>query len=68
MNNMYDVQQLLKRYGIIIYTGKRMSDLQLMEIEVAELFKNQLITSEEYIKIKRVLHKELSNYKRRINR
>lgn len=68
MNRMYDVQQLLKRFGIIIYTGKRISDLQLMEIEIKELFKAHLISQEEYIKAKQVLRKEMrSSFRRKAN-
>lgn len=68
MNRMYDVQRLLKRFGIIIYTGKRISDLQLMEIEIKELFKAHLISQEEYIKAKQVLRKEMrSSFRRKAN-
>ena len=31
MKNLYDVQQFLKRFGIIIYVGKRLYDAGLME-------------------------------------
>ena len=29
MKNLYDVQQFLKRFGIIIYVGKRLYDIEL---------------------------------------
>ncbi|NAP01271.1 DUF910 family protein [Halomonas sp. MG34] len=32
MKTIYDVQQLLKRYGSFVYTGDRLGDLELMEI------------------------------------
>jgi len=65
MNNMYDVQQLLKRFGTFIYTGNRESDLELMSLEVFELYKAKLISSEKFIKIKHVINKELTSYQRR---
>ena len=34
MNTLYDVQQLLKSFGIFIYVGDRTADLELMEAEV----------------------------------
>lgn len=48
MKTVYDVQQLLKKFGIYIYIGDRLGDLELMELEIAELYKNQLITVEQY--------------------
>lgn len=38
MKNLYDVQQFLKRFGIIIYVGKRLYDIELMKIELASLW------------------------------
>jgi len=43
MKTVYDVRNILKRYGIFIYTGNRTGDLDLMEAEVRELYKAQLI-------------------------
>lgn len=65
MNNMYDVQQLLKRFGIIIYTGNRVGDLELMKIEARELFENHLITAKDYAKIMVILQKEIRQSKKR---
>ena len=31
MRTIYDVQQLLKRFGTIIYIGDRLADLELIE-------------------------------------
>ena len=30
MKTFYDVQQFLKRFGIIVYMGKRLYDIELM--------------------------------------
>jgi len=48
MKTIYDVQQLLKKYGTIIYVGDRLADLELMEEEVKELYKAQLIDTKDY--------------------
>lgn len=59
MKTMYDVQQLLKRFGTFIYTGDRLSDLQLMQIELKELYKNELIDPKDYSVAKMVLMGEI---------
>ncbi|UFT97777.1 YqgQ family protein [Radiobacillus kanasensis] len=48
MKTIYDVQQLLKKYGTIIYIGDRMADLQMMEDEIKELYQSQLVETEEF--------------------
>ncbi|PLT34711.1 YqgQ family protein [Bacillus sp. V5-8f] len=47
MNTIYDIQQFLKRFGTIIYTGDRIADLELMEAEIKELYRSQLIETKE---------------------
>lgn len=48
MNEVYDVQQLLKQFGIFIYTGDRLADLEMMRLELKELHELKLIDSEQY--------------------
>ncbi|MFD2679999.1 YqgQ family protein [Bacillus seohaeanensis] len=48
MNSIYDIQQLLKKYGTVIYIGKRLYDLQLMEDELKELYQSQLVDPKEF--------------------
>ncbi|BDG46522.1 MULTISPECIES: YqgQ family protein [Parageobacillus] len=48
MKTVYDVQQLLKRFGTIIYVGDRLADLELMEEELKELYRSQLIDVKDY--------------------
>jgi uncharacterized protein YqgQ len=48
MKTIYDIQQLLKRFGTIIYVGNRVADLELMEEEVKELYDRQFIDRNEY--------------------
>jgi uncharacterized protein YqgQ len=48
MKTIYDIQQFLKRYGTIIYIGERVADLELMEMELKELYQSQLIEPREF--------------------
>lgn len=45
---MLDVRKLLKRFGIFIYTRDRKGDLDLMEMEISELYHNNMIQQIEY--------------------
>ncbi|HLR74477.1 MAG TPA: YqgQ family protein [Virgibacillus sp.] len=60
MKTMFDVQQLLKRFGIFIYTGDRLSDLELMGIEIDALHESTLLTHNEYMLAKLILKKEIT--------
>lgn len=44
MKDLYDVMQLLKTYGTIIYTADFISDLDLMESDVRDLYDHDFIT------------------------
>lgn len=48
MKTIYDIQQFLKKFGIIIYVGDRVADLELMEAELKELYQAQLIETKDY--------------------
>ncbi|MTH52415.1 DUF910 family protein [Bacillus mangrovi] len=48
MKTVYEVRQLLKKYGTIIYIGDRVSDLELMEEEVRQLYEMKLIEAREF--------------------
>lgn len=48
MKTMIDIYDLLKRFGIYIYTGDRLGDLKLIEDEVKELYKTCLLESNDY--------------------
>lgn len=58
MKTLYDVQQLLKRFGIIVYLGKRLYDIELMMIELKSLYDNGLIEREEYLTAELILRRE----------
>ncbi|KKE80631.1 YqgQ family protein [Oceanobacillus caeni] len=60
MKTVFDVQQLLKRFHTFIYTGDRIGDLELMEMEVVDLHKLEFISNEDYIQARLILKKEKS--------
>lgn len=48
MKSIYDIQQYLKKFGAIIYIGDRIADLELMESEIHELYRSQLMDVRDY--------------------
>jgi uncharacterized protein YqgQ len=48
VKSFFEVQQLLKNYGTIIYTGDKELDYQLMEDELRELYNSKLISIEQF--------------------
>lgn len=58
MKTLYDVQQLLKRFGIYVYVGKRLYDIEVMKIELEKFYENQLITKDDYLKAELILRRE----------
>ena len=58
MKTLYDVQQLLKRFGIYVYVGKRLYDIEVMKIKLEKLYENQLITKDDYLKAELILRRE----------
>lgn len=65
MKSFYDVQQLLKRFGTIIYTGERLGDIELMEMEIDELKKLELIDQAVYMQVKLILRNERTKERKR---
>lgn len=58
LSDLTYVQDILKRFGIIIYTGNRIDDVVLMELELNDLFEWKLISDEEFLKSKAILSRE----------
>lgn len=58
MKTMWDVQQLLKRYGIFVYVGDRLADLELMEAELKDLYKSQLLEVKDFQQAVLILRRE----------
>ena len=58
MRILYDVQLLLKRFGIYVYVGERLWDIEMMSIELKSLKDSGLIEDDVYIPAALVLRKE----------
>lgn len=58
MKTLYDVQQLLKHYGIYIYIGKRKWDIEMMGIELDSLYRADILDLKTYQQAKQVLVSE----------
>ena len=58
MRTLYDVQMLLKRFGVYVYVGRRLWDIELMQIELKSLNEEGLIEDDVYIPAALVLRKE----------
>lgn len=55
---MYDVLQLLKKYHIFIYTGNRDADLDLMEMELEELYDAKIVPEKDFIQAQLLIRRE----------
>lgn len=58
MKTLYDVQQLLKRFGIYVYIGKRLYDIEVMKLELEKLYENGLIDETDYLTAELILRRE----------
>lgn len=58
MKTLYDVQQLLKHYGIYIYIGKRKWDIEMMGIELDSLYRSDILDLKTYQSAKQILTSE----------
>ena len=58
MKTLYDVQQLLKRFGIYVYICKRLYDIEVMKLELEKLYENGLIDKTDYLTAELILRRE----------
>ena len=58
MKTLYDVQHLLKQFGVVVYLGKRLYDIEMMKIELEALYKSALIDKENYLIAEMILRRE----------
>jgi uncharacterized protein YqgQ len=63
LKTIYDIQQLLKKYGTIIYIGDRIADLELMEEEMKQLYQSNLIEPKDYQMAILLLRQEVQRLK-----
>ncbi|PTI28724.1 DUF910 domain-containing protein [Mammaliicoccus vitulinus] len=49
MENLYDVQQLLKKFGYIIYFKNEEDRLEMMEQEIKSMYQSMLIDKDTFL-------------------
>lgn len=68
MKNLYDVMQLLKKYGTYIYTKDRLSDAMLMEDEVRELYNAGVLDLKDFQMAILILRQEAAKHNDHLNK
>lgn len=58
MRTLYDVQQLLKRFGSYVYLGKRLWDIEMIGVELDSLYQAGMLDLKVYQTAKSVLTRE----------
>ncbi|MFC6207981.1 MULTISPECIES: YqgQ family protein [Levilactobacillus] len=58
MKTLYDVQQLLKQFGIYVYIGKRLWDIEVMALELDHLRQARVVDDKTFVQAKIVLTHE----------
>ncbi|MBF4500206.1 YqgQ family protein [Savagea sp. SN6] len=60
LNEMYDVQQLLKQFNIFVYFGDQEADCILMQSELKDLFDSGMLEREDYIRAAAIVRQRLN--------
>ena len=60
MQTFYDLQQFLKSFGILIYMKDRKHTLSMIEYEVRELRRLELISKEEFLRAMAIIKHEIN--------
>ena len=60
MQTFYDLQQLLKSFGILIYMKDRKHTFSMVEYEVRELRRLELISKEEFLRAMAIIKHEIN--------
>lgn len=63
INNFYDVLQLLKRYGFIIYFKDKEDMYEMMQQEIRSLYNYDLLTNEECLKCILIINQRRNEHK-----
>ena len=63
INNFYDVLQLLKKYGFIIYFKDTEDMYEMMQQEIRSLYNYDLLTNEEYLKCILIINQRRNEHK-----
>ena len=62
MKSIIDVRKLLTKYGAFIYVGDKKADLELMEDEIRELYRSNVLDASEFQSAMIILKSELAKY------
>lgn len=65
MKTILDIRNILKQYGSFIYTGDRLRDLMMMEDEIRELYKSQVIDPKEFQSALLIIRNEIKKEEER---
>ena len=58
MKSLYDVQQLLEKYGVLVHVGKRIWDIEFMAIELDNIRHAGVLDEHTYMIAKLILQRE----------
>lgn len=61
INNFYDVLQLLKKFGFIIYFKDKNDMYEMIEQEIKSLYDYKLLTNDEYLKCILIINQRRMN-------
>ncbi|GGH97871.1 MULTISPECIES: YqgQ family protein [Mammaliicoccus] len=56
MENLYDVQQLLKKFGYIIYFKNEEDRLEMMEQEIKSMYQSMLIDKDTFLQARLIIN------------
>lgn len=56
INTFYDVQQLLKKFGFIVYFKDKEDMYEMMEQEIKSLFNIGLISKDDFLKCQLIIN------------
>lgn len=60
INTFYDVQQLLKNFGFIVYFKDKADMYEMMEQEIKSLYNIGLISKDDYLKCRLIINQRKS--------
>ncbi|MBL7565183.1 YqgQ family protein [Staphylococcus saccharolyticus] len=63
INNFYDVLQLLKNYGFIIYFKNPADMYEMMSQEIKSLYHYKLVSKDEYLKCILIINQRRNEHK-----
>ncbi|HCY0857864.1 TPA: DUF910 family protein [Staphylococcus aureus] len=63
INNFYDVQQLLKSYGFLIYFKNSEDMYEMIQQEISSLYQYELLSKEEYLKCTLIINQRRNEQK-----